>query len=309
MTDAPQSSRSRPVRQFGRPSPKVALPGTLEGPRFEVHCHALGNTSSLVRLAFRRTKQHRVDMRIRAVLTCLSLLWASAFATNATGQELGDSSQTPPATLAIDPAPPPNPEQSVPPADRVSFLQRYVRSDAPRHERNRAFRRLLRLLPQGREQRDWASRYRAFVLEEGAEIEMEFDAADHAPVRLCAPPVPELANINLIALRRACSPDFEADSAYADDVELLALALQIRGDLAGYVAMRERALLLRNWRIPDQARWHSLAREAARAGLMDAAHAYCRVTQQEPIYRVNPMVAAADDSDVERCLADIAASP
>ncbi|QGZ96679.1 hypothetical protein [Terricaulis silvestris] len=205
--------------------------------------------------------------------------------------------------LAVDPPPAPNPEEAAPSAERAAFLQRYVQSDAPRHERDRAFRRLLRRLETGsQEHQRWVGRYRDFLVQQAGLIAAEHAAAPRPAVTVCTVASDAPSGMNFIGLRQYCAPDFAGDSAYADDLDLMARAAAIEGNQARRIALMESVTILRWWRVPDQTRWAMLARDAARAGLRDTAIGYCSATRIYPIYQAFPDAAGAAPDAVERCI-------
>lgn len=193
--------------------------------------------------------------------------------------------------FAVDPPSAPNPEDAAPREQRVTVLQDFVQSSAGRHERDRAYRRLIAALRMNRDRdgaSEWQARWDAFVLEQEAVILREH-AANPPVVALCTPPE-DRRTLNFGGVRQYCAPDFAGDSAVADDLDLLARAADARDEHERRIALLETKLLLRWWRVPDQVRWRSLALEAADVGLLDAALRYCVISIEAPIYRAYPFM-------------------
>lgn len=213
---------------------------------------------------------------------------ALAFATlaSATGAIAQERS---PGIVVFSPVP--DPEDALPPEQRAAFLQQFVRSDAPRRERDDAYQRLINLLRRSGDTAgaaEWQAHWDAFVLEQEPLILAEH-AANPPAVTLCTPPEDRRA-LDFGGVRHYCAPDFAGDSAIANEFDLLARAADARNEHERRIALLEKELLLRWWRVPDQVRWRSLALEAADVGLLQHALRYCTISIEAPIYGAYPFM-------------------
>lgn len=243
---------------------------------------------------------------IACVLAVASLTPVDAFAQNAPPDldEFRDALRG--ERFAVDPPPAPNPEDAVPREQRVAFLQRFVQSDAPRHERDRAYRRLIRIMLTNRDRHaeEWQRRWGAFVVEQERVILAE--QAAHPPVvTLCTPPA-DARTLDFGGVRRYCAPDFAGDGEVANDFNLVARAADLRDDQARRIASLESELILRWWRVPDQVRWSGLAREARDVGLFTEALRFCTISVEAPIYAAYPFMRdqRPDTQEPYRCAAE-----
>ena len=210
-----------------------------------------------------------------------------------------------PIPVAVDPPPPPLPEAHFRGQARIDFLEDYVQTtEVSRGDRDRAYRRLVALHERagnGRAQRDWSARHRAFVLSEANIIEPDLIAS---PVSICTPPAEPLPSVAILAY---CAPDAVADLRRADDWDLLGRAYALRGDEPRRIAALEAETLLRRSRMPEDYTWIALAREAIGAGQYEDALRYCNVTVTAPVYIAYPNVRTRSGVAVSpsACAADV----